>query len=116
MPLCLEPLRRPRRRWRWASAHTPLVAAPLLEPLARAHVQLAIQLGARFLAMYEIAESSAHTSLTAIQATTGFAKIGDGREFAVNRATRVPAGVERVAGLLAVLFVFEAHVNVADEI
>lgn len=66
--------------------------------------------------MNEIAEAATHTSLATIKATTSFAEIGDRGQFAVDRATGVPAGVERVAGFLAVFFVFEAYVDVTDEI
>lgn len=66
--------------------------------------------------MYEIAEPTADTALAGIQTTARLAEIGDGRKFAVDRATSVPARVERVARLLRVLLVLEAHVDVADQI
>jgi len=106
----------PLDRWCRTLAHTPRIPASLLEPLARAHVQLAIQLWRRFLAMDEVAEAAAHAALATIEAATGFAEIGDGGQFAVDGATGVPATVERVAGFLAVFLVLEAHVDVADEI
>jgi hypothetical protein len=112
----LEPLRRAPSRRRRTPAHTPLIATSLLEPLARAHIQLAIQLRRRFLAMYEVAEAAAHTALAAVETTAGFAEIGNGREFAVDGAARVPAAVERVARFLGVFLVLEAHVDVADKI
>jgi hypothetical protein len=104
------------RRWCGTPAHAPLITTSLLEPLARAHVQLAIQLCRRFLAMYEVAEAAAHTALAAVETTAGFAEIGDGREFAVDGAAGVPAAVERVARFLGVFLVLEAHVDVADKI
>lgn len=97
-------------------AHTPGIAATLLEPLARAHVELPVKLGRGLLAMNEVAEAAADTALTAIQPTAGFAEIRHGREFAVYGPAGVPAAVEGVAGFLGVLFVLEAHVDVADEI
>ena len=105
-----------RRRRRRTPAHTPSIPTSLLQPLARAHVQLAIQLGTRFLAMDKVAEAAADTALAAVETTAGLAEIGDGREFAVDGAAGVPARVERVAGFLRVFFVLEAHVDVADEV
>jgi hypothetical protein len=67
------------RGWCRTPAHAPLITASLLKPFARAHVQLAIQLCRRLLAMYEVAEAAAHTALAAIETTAGFAEIGDGR-------------------------------------
>lgn len=66
--------------------------------------------------MNEITKSTSHAALSGVQATTRFAKIGDGRQFAVDGAAGVPAGVERVAGGLCRVFVLEAGVDVADEI
>lgn len=65
--------------------------------------------------MDEIAEPASNTSLSAIEPTTGLAEIGDGRELAVDGARGVPAGVEGVAGFLGRVLVFEACVDVADE-
>jgi len=64
--------------------------------------------------VYEVAKAAADAALAAIKATAGFAEVGDGRQFAVDGAARVPARVERVAGLLRVLLVLEAYVDVAD--
>jgi hypothetical protein len=66
--------------------------------------------------MDEIAKTATDATLTAIEPTTGFAEIGDGREFAVDGATGVPAAIEGIAGFLAIFFVLEAHVDIADEI
>lgn len=66
--------------------------------------------------MYEVAESTAHTALAAIEAAACFAEIGDGRQFAVDGATGVPARVESVASFLRVFFVLETDIDVADEI
>lgn len=66
--------------------------------------------------MNEIAKAAAHTALTAIQSTTRFAEIGNGREFAVDRATSVPTTVEGIAGFLGILFVLETYVDVANQI
>ncbi len=66
--------------------------------------------------MYEITKAASHTAFATIQSTTRFAEIGDGRELAVDGAGGVPAGVEGVAGFLGGVFVFEARVDVADEV
>jgi hypothetical protein len=50
--------------------------------------------------MYEVAEAPTNAALATVEATTGFAEIRDGREFAVDGATGVPARVQRVAGFL----------------
>ncbi len=66
--------------------------------------------------MYEIAKPSAHAPLTAIQPTASFPEVRNGRQLAVDGPRRVPPRVQRVAGLLRRVFVFEARVDVADEI
>ena len=66
--------------------------------------------------MDEIAESAPDTTLPTVQATTGFAKIGDGRQLAVDGPCGVPAGIERVASFLGTVFVLETRVDVADEV
>jgi hypothetical protein len=105
-----------RRRRRRTLTHTPGIPAPLLEPLAGTHIEIAIQLRTRFFPVYEVAEAAADTALAAVQPAACLAEIGDGRQFAVDGAAGVPAGVECVAGFLAVFFVLEAHVYIADEI
>jgi len=66
--------------------------------------------------MYEVAEAAADAALARVEATAGFAEVGYGGEFAVDGAAGVPARVEGIAGFLRVFFVFEAYVDVADEI
>ncbi len=66
--------------------------------------------------MYEIAEPAPDAPFPAIQPATRFSEIGDGREFAVDWSCGVPARVEGVAGFLGGVFVFEARVDIADEI
>lgn len=111
----LGPLRR-ARWWCRTPAHTPLITASLLQPFARAHIQIAVQLGRRFLAMNKIAEAAAYTALAAVKTTACFAEICNGREFAVDGATSIPAAVQGVAGFLRVLLILEADVDVTDEI
>jgi hypothetical protein len=106
----------PLHRRRRTPAHAPLVPATLLKPLAGAHVEIAIELRAGLLAMDEVAEAAADAALARVEAAARLAEVGDGRQLAVDGAARVPAAVERVTGLLAVLLVLEAHVDVADEI
>ena len=85
-------------------------------PLLRAQLQLPLQLRTRFLPMYKIAKPTPHASLSAVQPATRFSEIRHGTEFAVDRPRGVPARVECVAGLLRRVLVFEARVDVADEI
>lgn len=66
--------------------------------------------------MDEIAEAAPHAPFPAVEPAAGLAEIGHGGELAVDGAGGVPARVERVAGLLRRVLVFEARVDVADEI
>ena len=66
--------------------------------------------------MNEIAEPAPHASFPAIQPTARLPEVRHGAELAVDGARGVPARVERVAGFLRRVFVFEARVDVADEI
>lgn len=66
--------------------------------------------------MNEIAEPAPDAPFAAVEPAARFSEVGDGRELAVDGAGGVPAGVEGVAGLLGGVFVFEARVDVADEI
>ena len=66
--------------------------------------------------MDEVAEAAADAALAAVEPAAGFAEVGHGRELAVDGAGGVPAAVEGVAGLLGRVFVFEARVDVADEV
>lgn len=88
----------PRRLRTRRPTQTPLIPAPLPQPLLSRELQLALQLRRRFFPMNEIAEAAAHAAFAAIQSAAGFAEVGHGREFAVDRASGVPAAVERVAG------------------
>ena len=106
----------PRRFRTRTPRHTPLIPPPLSQPLLRPQLQLPIQLRTRFLPMYKIAEPPSDTAFAAIQPATRFSEIGHGAELAVDGPGGVPARVERIAGLLRGVFVFEAGVDVADEI
>lgn len=106
----------PRRFRTRTPRHTPLIPPPSPQPLLRPQLQLTIQLWTRLLPMNEIAESTPHTAFPTVQTTACFSEIGHGREFAVDGTGGVPARVERVAGLLGGIFVFETCIDVADEI
>lgn len=106
----------PRRLRTRTPTHTFLIMAPRAQPLLRPQLQLPLQLRTRLLAMYEIAEAAANTAFAAVEPTARFPEIGHGRQLAVDGAGGVPAAVERVAGRLRRVFVFEARVHVADEI
>lgn len=81
----------PRRLGTGTPARAPLVAAPQAQPLLRAQLDLAVQLGARVLAVDEVAEAAAHAALARVEAAAGLAEVGDGRELAVDGARGVPA-------------------------
>lgn len=66
--------------------------------------------------MNKVAEAAADAALARVEAAAGLAEVGDGAELAVDGAAGVPAGVELVAGLLRGFLVFEARVDVADEV
>lgn len=104
------------RLWRRRPAHTPLVPTPQFQPLLGAKGQVAVQLLARVLAVNKVAEAAADAALARVEAAAGLAEVGDGAELAVDGAAGVPAGVELVAGLLRGFLVFEARVDVADEV
>lgn len=94
--------------------HTPLIPAPLPQPLLRAQLELAVQLGARFLPVDEIAEAAPDAAFPAVEPAARLSEIGHGRELAVDGPRRVPAAVECVAGFLRRVLVLEARVDVAD--
>ena len=66
--------------------------------------------------MYEIAEAPPNTSFAAVQPTACLAEVRHGRQLAVDGARGVPSTVEGVAGFLRRVLVFEARVDVTDEI
>jgi hypothetical protein len=66
--------------------------------------------------MYEVTEPATHAPLAAVESTARFAEVRHGGEFAVDGPRGVPAGVEGVGGGLRGVFVFEARVDIADEI
>ena len=89
---------------------------PRPQPLLHPQLQLLLQLLTRLFPMNKIAKTPSHTSLPTVQPTTRFPEVCDGGELAVDGARGVPTRVERVAGGLRAVFVFEARVDVADEI
>lgn len=106
----------PHRFRRGASRRAPIIPPPSSQPLLCPQFQLPIQLRTRFLPVNEIAEPAPHTSFPAVEPTTRFSEIGDGGQLAVDGAGGVPAAVEGVTGGLGGVFVFEAGVDVADQI
>lgn len=104
----------PRRLRARTPAHTALIPTAGAQPLLGAELELALQLGAGFLAVDEVAKPAAHAAFAAVEPAAGFAEVGHGRELAVDGAGGVPAAVEGVAGGLGGVFVFEAGVDVAD--
>lgn len=106
----------PRRLRTGTPTHTPVIPAPGPQPLLRAEFQLPFQFRTGFLAVDEIAKAAPDAALTTVEPTASFPEIGHGGQLAVDRAGRVPAGVEGVAGLLGGILVFEAGVDVPDQI
>ena len=116
-PPQLPPLISPPRRFRARGPrHAPLIPPPRAQPLLRRELELAFQLRARLLAVDEVAEAAADTALAAVEATARLPEVCDGRELAVDGASGVPARVELVAGGLGAVLVFEAGVDVADQV
>ena len=114
--LTLTVLLEPLCRWCRTLAHTPWITTSLLQPLARTHIQFAVQLCRGFFSVYEVAEAATHAALATVQPTARFPEIGHGGQLAVDRAPSVPSRVEGITGLLRVFFVFESYVDVADKI
>lgn len=106
----------PRRFRTRSPTHTPLIPPSLPQPLLGGELQLTLQLWTGFFSMDKIAEATAHAAFAAVKSAAGFAEVGDGRKFAVDGAGGVPAAIQCVAGGLGRVFVFEACVDVADEI
>ena len=106
----------PCRFWRRRPSHAPLVPTPFLEPLLRAESYIAIQFVARVLAVDEVTEAAADATFARVEAAARLTEVCDGAQLAVDRTTGVPARVKLVASFLGRVFVFEASVDVADEI
>lgn len=115
VPIQLTPIA-PLENWGRASASLPLVFPSDSQPFLCAQLQFFIHLFRWFFPMYEIAEPSSLASFSRIQPTARFSEVCDGRKFAVYRSSSVPSLVELIAGLLGVLFVFKAGVDIANEI
>lgn len=101
---------------RGCASDTAVVPSSHPQPLLGGQLQLAVEFGTGLLSVDKVAEATSDTSLAAVQSTTGFSKICDGRELAVDGATGVPARVERVAGGLGAVFVLEPRIDVSDEV
>jgi len=66
--------------------------------------------------MYKVAEASSHATFPAVESTARLPKVRYGGKFAVDGSARVPAGIQRVAGLLSRVLVLEPRVDVADQV
>ena len=88
----------------------------LPQPLLHAQLQLPLQLRTRLLAMDKIAEPTSHATFPAIESTARLSEIRHGRKLAIDGAGGVPAGVEGVTGGLRRVLIFEARVDIADEV
>jgi hypothetical protein len=95
-------------------AHTPLIPASFFQPFLRGQFQLSIQFCTRFFPVYEVAEASSDTTFSTIQPTTRFSEIRYRGKLAIYRSSGVPPRVERIAGLLCRVFVFESRIHVTD--
>jgi len=65
--------------------------------------------------MNEIAETTSHASLAAVQPTARLSEVRDGAQFTIDRSSRVPATIQRVTRRLRRVLVLEARVHVADQ-
>lgn len=106
----------PRRLRTRTPRQTPIISPPRPQKFLRRQLQFPIQTPAWLFAVYEVAEPTPHAALPAVEPTTRFSEVGHGGQFAVDGPRGVPARIERVAGFLGGVFVFEARVDVADEI
>lgn len=66
--------------------------------------------------MHEVAESASRTFSHFVLAATGFAKIGNWRELAVDGQSVIPSVVQIRDRLCRVLLFAEFNVNVADQV
>lgn len=66
--------------------------------------------------MYEVTEASSHTTFPTVEPAARLPEIRYGGKFAVDGSTRVPAGIQRIAGLLGRVLVLEPRVDVADQV
>ena len=105
-------------RWFRARAptHTPFIPSSHSQPLLRRKLQLLYKLRTRLLPMYEVAETSPHTALSTIQPATRLAEVRNGGQLAVDGARRVPTRIQRIAGALRTVLVFETRVHVTDQV
>jgi hypothetical protein len=106
----------PRRLRAWTPRQAALIPAALAQPLLGRQRELAVELVAGLLAVDEVAEAAAHAAVARVEAAAGLPEVRHGRQLAVYGPPRVPARVERVAGLLRRVLVFEARVDIADQI
>lgn len=109
----LSGVHRGRRR---TPAHTPLIPTSFPQPLLRCQLQVLLQIRRRLLPVYEIAETSSHAPFTAVQPTACFPKVRHGTQLAVDRSSRVPATVQRIARLLRAVLVLKPRVYVPDKV
>ena len=87
-PCSSEPL--PCRLRARAPGLAPLVPATIFQPLLCRELQVPIHIRAGHFAMDEVAEATTYAAFTAIQATTRFAEICDGRKLAVDWSCGIP--------------------------
>jgi len=106
----------PRRLRACTPAHTALIATALTQPLLRSELQLSVQFWRRLLAVNEVAETAAHTSVAAVQPAACFPKVRDRAQLAVDRSTCVPSTVQALARRLCRILVLEPRVHVANQV
>ena len=99
-----------------APADTALVATALSQPLLRRKLQLSVQLRRRLLAVNEVAETAAHTSIAAVQPATCLPEVRNRAQLAIDRPSCVPPAVQALTRGLCRILVLEARVHVADKV
>jgi hypothetical protein len=66
--------------------------------------------------MNEIAETTTHTALSAVESATSFPKVRHRAQLTIDRSRRIPPGVQGIASRLRAILVLESRIHVADEV
>jgi hypothetical protein len=106
----------PRRLRARTPRYTPLIPAPLLQPLLCTQLQLPLQLITGLFPMDKITEAPSDTPLPTIQPATRLPKIRHGTQLTIDRPRRIPPTIQRIARRLRRVLVLEPRVHIADKV